>query len=663
MPVHNGIATINRAIGSLLKQAYPSWELIAVDDGSSDGTYDRLLHWSRQDKRIRVFRTESNRGPGAARNQGLRIACGEFVSYLDCDDEYYPDFLEKAAALRDRADVLVFGYDYVVDGETPPKVHTWDPIPHRGDFFAANLSTPLGIVHRRELAAMVGGFDESLWCQEDWEFWKRLARSGAEFLFLPHRSGLYHFRQGARSHTPRLTTNQRGLYESNRNAAAALYKNSSGRPARQRPVRSAVFVASEAYVSASHPLGVAASALMELLARSGLACQAYCSVPPTEQAGESIERTLEHMGLPRQTRPSLSGSREGLVTDTVLGRVPVTLVRPITKQQREPHVEAVTAFLAFFDTFLERNRPDVLLTYSPVPSHDPLIRLAKRYDIPIVVPVLDVPHQDRLVFSNADYCLVSTEQSRQRYWEELGLNCVALPPAIDWDRTYAPEREGRFVTFLAPLAGRGLLLFARIAEQLAERRPDIPVLVVDDATSPTWQGDTGLDLRRLGNVVTMGLVRHPRDYYGVTRILVTPWAGDTPIAFSVAEAKISGIPVVASNCGPLPELVGSAGFLLGIPPSLKMPHPHTPTPEEVEPWVDRIVRLWDDASLYEELSTIAREDGLRWRSEQVGPLYAEFVRHAHPQPGPPFIPLPPPGQEEPGDGEAQGDCWRLRGST
>ncbi len=639
-PIHNGGATIYRAIESVVALTCPSWELIAIDDCSSDGTYERLLASASKDVRIRPLRTKTNLGPSAARNLGLRSARGQYVAYLDCDDEYYPEVLEKAAALIGKADVLVFGYDYIVEGETPPKRYSWDPVPHRGEFFAANLSTPLGIVHRRDLGTMVGGFDESLWCLEDWEFWKRLARAGAEFLFVSHRSGLYRFREGSRSHTPRVTSHQHRLYETNQSSARSLYISPSTPPVGRRLARSAVFVASEAFVSPAHPLGVAASAVMELLGSQGLSCQAFCSVPPADQAGNAVDRMIDSIGLPRQSRPSTGGIRQGIISHTRLGLVPVTLVRPTQAQKDDPYAEALAGFLAFFETFLERNRPDVLIAYSPVPSHDPLLRLARRCDIPIVVPVLDVPHRDRMAFSGVDYCLVSTEQARQRYWQALGLNCVLLPPAIDWDRTFAPERRGRFATFVAPLAGRGLLLFLQIAEQLARHRPDIPLLIVDDAMSPGFFAGTGLDPARLGNVTVMSQVRHPRDYYSLTRLLVLPWAGDVPLAFTAAEAKISGIPVVASNIGPLPELVGEAGFLLDMPPGLSLPNPHPPATEEIAPWVEGIIRLWDDASLYEQLSTAARDDGQRWRPERVAPLYADFVRNAHPQPGPPFIPLP-----------------------
>src|SRR4051794_19766926 len=88
MPIFNGIETIDRAVSSLLRQDLLGWELIAIDDGSTDGSYERMRDWSKRDPRIRTFRVEENRGPGAARNNAIRQASGKMLAYLDCDDEF-----------------------------------------------------------------------------------------------------------------------------------------------------------------------------------------------------------------------------------------------------------------------------------------------------------------------------------------------------------------------------------------------------------------------------------------------------------------------------------------------------------------------------------------------------------------------------------------------
>jgi len=115
MPVHNGMATLERAVRSVQAQSFPDWELLVVDDCSTDRSWEAVATWAAADPRIRPLHSAENRGPGAARNLGLRSARGQFIAYLDCDDEYDPQYLEHVARLRDKGDVLVFEYDFGLD--------------------------------------------------------------------------------------------------------------------------------------------------------------------------------------------------------------------------------------------------------------------------------------------------------------------------------------------------------------------------------------------------------------------------------------------------------------------------------------------------------------------------------------------------------------------
>jgi glycosyltransferase involved in cell wall biosynthesis len=81
-----------RAIQSVLKQTYPYFELIIVDDASIDNTLKVVGEFS--DPRIRYFKLDKNSGPSSARNYGLKKARGEFVAYLDSDNAWYDEFLE-----------------------------------------------------------------------------------------------------------------------------------------------------------------------------------------------------------------------------------------------------------------------------------------------------------------------------------------------------------------------------------------------------------------------------------------------------------------------------------------------------------------------------------------------------------------------------------------
>jgi GT2 family glycosyltransferase len=207
-----------------------------------------------------------------ARNLGLAAADGDWIVYLDADDEFHADYLATIERWADKADVLFFGYDFVEDGataptdesdrdpslprgadaprspgeeptspgdlmasaETPDSGHRrstqpkeWDPAPHAAQFFLRNLSVPLGVAHRRSLIDRVGGFDPLCWQAEDWDLWKRFARAGAEIVYVPAKSGVYHIHPNSRSRKPRLTEPQRLHYVRNRIARRAI--NQTGR--------------------------------------------------------------------------------------------------------------------------------------------------------------------------------------------------------------------------------------------------------------------------------------------------------------------------------------------------------------------------------------------------------------------------------------------------
>ncbi|UCG77260.1 MAG: glycosyltransferase family 2 protein [Nitrospirota bacterium] len=94
MPAYNTAGSIRFALASLFSQTYSNWECIISDDGSDDGTSEIIYSASAVDKRIRITRSDSNRGRGWARQAALDIAQGQYLAMLDADDWWYPDKLE-----------------------------------------------------------------------------------------------------------------------------------------------------------------------------------------------------------------------------------------------------------------------------------------------------------------------------------------------------------------------------------------------------------------------------------------------------------------------------------------------------------------------------------------------------------------------------------------
>ena len=95
MPSYNSAHFIEEAIQSVLSQSYITWELLIVDDCSIDNSVEIIKQWTQKDKRIHLFSLEKNVGAAAARNIALENAQGRYIAFLDSDDVWEPEKLQK----------------------------------------------------------------------------------------------------------------------------------------------------------------------------------------------------------------------------------------------------------------------------------------------------------------------------------------------------------------------------------------------------------------------------------------------------------------------------------------------------------------------------------------------------------------------------------------
>jgi beta-1,4-mannosyltransferase len=177
VPVYNRPAKVRRAIESVLSQTYQEFEIVVVDDGSTDDTAHAVR--AIVDPRIRCIRHETRRGGSAARNTGIRASAGEFIAFLDSDDEWLPSKLESQIAVFERSarDVgLVYTGAVLQFAQREQQVFP----KYRGHIvnrlLAENVvgSTSVGMV-RRDVLLRVGGFDEALPAKQDADLWLRIA--------------------------------------------------------------------------------------------------------------------------------------------------------------------------------------------------------------------------------------------------------------------------------------------------------------------------------------------------------------------------------------------------------------------------------------------------------------------------------------------------------
>lgn len=194
IPVYNGEKTIRETVESVLNQTLSDFELIIIDDGSTDSTLDVLS--TIKDSRLKVV-SYSNAGVSASRNRGIELASGEYIAFLDADDFWTPDKLEfqvKALAANPQASVVYSWADCIDEANQLLGIDHHFTV--NGNILTRLLvsnciaGSASSVLARREVFVEVGNFDETLTHAEDWDMWLRLA-ARYEFVVVPIPQILY----------------------------------------------------------------------------------------------------------------------------------------------------------------------------------------------------------------------------------------------------------------------------------------------------------------------------------------------------------------------------------------------------------------------------------------------------------------------------------------
>ncbi len=173
IPTYNYGQFVGRAIQSALDQTYPLTEILVIDDGSTDNTREMISGFPAPVRYI----YQENRGLSGARNTGMREAKTEWVAFLDSDDWWLPEKIEKQVHSLHKKPEAILSYTgiYLVspDGtkrevEVTPSEELWPNLRH------TNRIVPSTVVGRRDLFLEVGGFNEKLRACEDWEMWVKI---------------------------------------------------------------------------------------------------------------------------------------------------------------------------------------------------------------------------------------------------------------------------------------------------------------------------------------------------------------------------------------------------------------------------------------------------------------------------------------------------------
>ncbi len=187
LPTYNGARYLERAIDSCLGQTYSNWELIIVDDASTDDTPAAIAKYVQRDRRIRSLCHAENRKLPAALNTGFADAKGDYLTWTSDDNYYRPQALaEMVAFLEDHTDVGIVYTDWSIVDEADTFVERVGVLEHQA-LLNRNCIGPC-FLYRRQVQDAVGAYSADLFLAEDYDFW---LRASVHFRLKPHHQDLY----------------------------------------------------------------------------------------------------------------------------------------------------------------------------------------------------------------------------------------------------------------------------------------------------------------------------------------------------------------------------------------------------------------------------------------------------------------------------------------
>lgn len=197
IPAYNAMTYLPDTLDSVLKQTFSDFEVLIIDDGSTDYIQAWIAH-NAIDPRVRLI-AQVNQGLSAARNTGIANAQGEYVAFLDADDLWEPTKLEKQVRYLNNNSVVgvVYNWISVIDAKGKPTGRVWGGN-IEGDVLTELLQRNIidcpSVLVRRKCFEDVGVFDRTLRSVEDWDMWIRIA---SRYPFAVTKESLVYYRQHA----------------------------------------------------------------------------------------------------------------------------------------------------------------------------------------------------------------------------------------------------------------------------------------------------------------------------------------------------------------------------------------------------------------------------------------------------------------------------------
>ena len=195
IPTYNHAPMLQRALATVVEQTYQNWNAIVVNNFSTDNTLEVVATFN--DPRIQCVNFRNNGVIGASRNEGIALATGKYVAFLDSDDTWFPTKLEKCVEILESGSDLVCHAEYWIDESGKSRLVAYGPseaATHHNLIYKGNRISTSATVVRAALLKEVHGFDVApeLISTEDYDLWIRLAAKSDKFAFISEPLGEYH---------------------------------------------------------------------------------------------------------------------------------------------------------------------------------------------------------------------------------------------------------------------------------------------------------------------------------------------------------------------------------------------------------------------------------------------------------------------------------------
>jgi glycosyltransferase involved in cell wall biosynthesis len=368
--------------------------------------------------------------------------------------------------------------------------------------------------------------------------------------------------------------------------------------------------------------------ICELLARSGFTVHALGTTATERESKSDPVEYLKQIGASVKVEPGRSGVHVRPELRFHHRGVSYHLLHVGSRQLYGWQTLHGRQFDILFDQALHDFKPDLLFTYGGLPADIKRHQRARRQGVRIVFALRNDRYLTPGFFDEMAGVLTPSQFLTDFYRQAIGLESTPLPLPIEIDDVVAEEREPIFFTMINPSHEKGLMVVARLAEELGRRRPDIPMLIIESRGSAGRLIQAGLaggfDLGRHENLMTSPPVPQPRDIYMPARALLVPSLWQEAAGRVVPEALLNGVPPIVSDRGGLGECLNGAGFIVPVPADVT-PQANCPVSAGVvEPWLELIFRLEDDPEFYRQESERALQASKMYSPEILSPRYVDY---------------------------------------